>query len=92
VVVDTIITRPPIKVMVVDTIMAIVLWVSVNVAISEMRVQELPVNKVFRKEIVKGNDRQNRMLINAAAMGGVTLIPIIVTGHITEIVMIPQEL
>jgi hypothetical protein len=57
-----------------------------------MRVQELPVNKAFRKEIVKGNDRQNRMLINAAAMGGVTLIPIIVTGHITEIVMIPQEL
>ena len=60
--------------------------------ISEMRVQELPVNKAFRKETGKGNDRQNRMPINADDMGGVTPIHIIVTGHITEIIMIPQEL
>ena len=91
-VVDTIITRLPIKVRVMDTIVTIVQWVSVNVIISEMRVQELPVNKAFRKEIVKGNDRQNRMPINAEDMVGVTLIHIIVTGHITEIIMIPQEL
>jgi hypothetical protein len=36
-----------------------------------MRVQELPVNKVFRKEIVKGNDMQNRMPINVEDMESV---------------------
>jgi hypothetical protein len=57
-----------------------------------MRVQELPVNKAFRKEIVKGNDRQNRMPINAEDMDVVILIHIIVTGHITEIIIVLQEL
>jgi hypothetical protein len=50
------------------------------------------VNKAFRKDIVKGNDRQNRMPINADDMGGVTPIPIMVTGHIIETIIIPQEL
>ena len=53
--------------------------------ISEMREQELPVNKVFRKEIDNGNGNQKIMPTNAAAMDVVTPIPIMVTGHITEI-------
>ena len=68
--------------------------------ILEMRVQELPVNKGFRKEIGNGNDRQKIMPINVDDMGIVILIPIIVTDHITEIrgriiteiIMILQEL
>jgi len=59
--------------------------VSDNVTISEMRVQELLVNRVFRKEIGKSNDRQKIMPINADDMDVVILIPIIITGHITEI-------
>ena len=56
-----------------------------NVTISEMREQELPVNRVFRKEIDNSNDMQKIMPINADDMDGVILIPIIVIGHITEI-------
>ena len=56
-----------------------------NVTISEMREQELPVNRVFRKEIDNSNDRQKIMPINADDMDVVILIPIIITGHITEI-------
>jgi hypothetical protein len=50
------------------------------------------VNRVLRKEIAKGNDRQNRMPINADDMDGVTPIHIIVTGHIIETIIILQEL
>tara|TARA_Y100000296_G_C4988140_1_gene164002 strand:- start:342 stop:509 length:168 start_codon:yes stop_codon:yes gene_type:complete len=50
------------------------------------------VNKVFRKEIDNGNDMQKIMPISVDDMGGVILIPIIVTGHITEIIMTLQEL
>ena len=56
-----------------------------NVTISEMREQELPVNKVFRKEIGKNNDSQKITPINAVAMDVVTPIPIMVRAHITEI-------
>ena len=64
-------------------------------AISEMLVQELLVNRVFRKEIDKSNDRQKIMPINADDMGIVIPIPIMVidlTDHITETIIIPQEL
>ena len=80
--------------------MDFVQWVLVNVTILEIRVQGLLVNRVFRKEIGKSNDRQKIMPINVDDMGIVILIPIIVTDHITEIrgriiteiIMIPQEL
>ena len=58
------------------------------------------MNKVFRKEIDNGNDMQKIMPISADDMDVVIRIPIIITGHITEIrgriiteiIITPQEL
>ena len=58
------------------------------------------MNKELPKEIGNVNVRQKIMPINVDDMDVVILIPIIITGHITEIrghiiteiIMIPQEL
>jgi len=65
------------------------------VAISEMLVQELLVNRELRKEIVKYSARQKIMPINADDMGIVIPIPIMAIGlidHIIEIIIVLQEL